>query len=186
MPTPDPAKAKALLAEAGYPDGFKVTMQCQADRYPKGPELCQAVAQMLSRIGIKAEPVPVPHAIFIGHANRHEYSLFTAYALGDTSEPSGTMLTTFVYAERRSAAMFNRGQYSNKTVDDLVYTAQRTIDPAAREKLLDQATEIIAGDEAYWPVLRPLNIEAMRAGIDHTPRADGNVAAAAIHPMPSN
>ena len=185
VPKPDPAKAKALLAEAGYPDGFKVTMQCQSDRFPKGPELCQAVAQMLTRVGIKTEPVPVPHAIFIGHANKHEYSLFTAYMLGDTFEPSATMLTTFVTASPVSGN-FNRGQYSSKTVDDLVYSAQRTIDPAAREKLLDQAAETIAGDLAVWPVLRPLNIEAMRAGLDHTPRADGKVAAAAIHSAPSN
>lgn len=178
---PDPAKARALLAQAGYPNGFKLTMQCQSDRFTNGPALCQAVAQMLTRIGIKTDPVPVPHAIFITHANKFEYSLFTAYALVDTGEPSATMLTTFA-TQGPARGNFNRGEYSNPAVDALIDQSQQEMDPARRQALLDRATATIAADEAWFPVLRPLNIEAMRATLDHTPRGDGEVTAASIHP----
>src|SRR3546814_2975302 len=50
---PDPAKAKKLLAEAGYPDGFEVTLDCPNDRYVNDEKICQAVAGMLARVGIK-------------------------------------------------------------------------------------------------------------------------------------
>ena len=52
----DPAAAKKLLADAGYPDGFEVGMNCPNDRYVNDAEICQAVAAMLARIGVKVEP----------------------------------------------------------------------------------------------------------------------------------
>ena len=129
--------------------------------------------------------MPVPHAIFITHANKHEYSLFTAYMLVDTGEPSATMLTTFA-TQGPARGTFNRGQYSNPDFDALVDAAQREIDPGRRAATLDRATAILAHDVAVIPVLRPLNIEGMRAGLDHTPRGDGVVSAAAIRPTTSH
>ena len=52
-PPHDPAKARELLAEAGYPDGFAVTMDCPNDRYVNDERICQAVASMLAKIGVK-------------------------------------------------------------------------------------------------------------------------------------
>lgn len=179
VPTPDPAAARRLLAEAGHPNGFRLTMHCQSDRFANGSSICQAVAQMLTRAGIRAEPAPVPHAMFIGRANKHEYSLFTAFMLVETGEPSATMLTTLA-----TGGNFNRGQYANAAFDALVDRAQKQIDPAAREATLNQATGMLARDVAYIPLLRPLNIEAMRSGLAHQPRGDGVVAAAAVQSAP--
>jgi peptide/nickel transport system substrate-binding protein len=61
-PAPDPAKAKKLLAEAGYPDGFQVTMDCPNDRYVNDEAICQAVVAMLSRIGVKIDLLAQPKA----------------------------------------------------------------------------------------------------------------------------
>src|ERR1700759_177612 len=61
-PKPDPDGAKKLLAEAGYPDGFEVTMDCPNDRYVNDAAICQAVVGMLARIGVKINLLAQPKA----------------------------------------------------------------------------------------------------------------------------
>jgi peptide/nickel transport system substrate-binding protein len=180
-PAYDPARAKALLAEAGYGHGLRATLDCQADRYANGAAICQAVAQMLTRIGVRTDPVAMPHAVFIGHANRHEYSLFTAFIQVRSGEPSAPLAATFATpGPERDWGVFNRSQYSDKTFDALLEAAQTEIDPIRRETTLRQATRRLMDTVAFFPLLHPLNIEAMRAGLDHTPRADGFVFAADV------
>jgi ABC-type transport system substrate-binding protein len=76
--------------------------------------------------------------------------------------------------------VFNRGQYSDKTFDTLLQAAQTDIDPTRREATLRQAMRRLMDTVAFFPLLHPLNIEAMRAGLDHAPRADGFVFAADV------
>ncbi len=179
----DPAGAKKLLAEAGYPDGFKMTMQCQSDRYPNGPQFCQAVASMFIRIGIRTEPVPVPHNVYVPQANANDYSMFDTFMLMDTFEPSQAMVLTFATkTPSKGWGEFNRGRYSNPDLDQLLDKAAHQVDPIQREATLRQAQAIVINDVAVVPLLRPLNIEAMRTALVHAPRADGFVFAADVHP----
>ncbi|WP_459694330.1 ABC transporter substrate-binding protein, partial [Achromobacter xylosoxidans] len=71
----DVEKAKKLLAEAGFPDGFKLTMHVPNDRYPQGPETAQAVAQFWTRIGVKTQVEVVPWAVYSGRANKNEFAV---------------------------------------------------------------------------------------------------------------
>ncbi len=178
----DPAKAKQLLADAGYPNGFRMTLHCQADRFANGANLCQAVAQMFIRIGVKTEPTAMPHAVFIGHANKHEYSIFTLFMLADTAEPSQAMFDSFAsHKADQGWGAINRGQYSNTTFDNLLEESTHQVDPAQREVTLRKAEEIFTNTDVAWiPLLRPLNIEAMKIGLDHTPRSDGFIFAADV------
>ena len=180
-PAYDPTRAKALLAEAGYKDGLRLTFDCQGDRYANGSAICQAVAQMLTRIGIRTEPVVMPHSMFIGHANKHEYSLFTMFMLVEAGEPSAALAATFATPNTtRGWGTFNRGQYSDPEFDALLESAQTDVDPAKREATLLRATEKLTNDFGFYPLLHPLNIEAMRVTLSHTPRADGYIFAADI------
>ena len=61
-PKADPDAAKKLLAEAGYPDGFEVTMDCPNDRYVNDAAICQAIVGMLARIGVKIDLLAQPKA----------------------------------------------------------------------------------------------------------------------------
>ena len=179
----DPARAKALLADAGYKDGLRVTLQCQGDRYPNGPAICQAVAQMLTRIGLHTDPEVLPHSVFIGHANKHEYSLFTGFMLVETSEPSLPLAGTFATPNTsRDWGVFNRGQYHDPDFDALMEAAQTEMVPQTREDLLRRAMRRLLDQAAFFPLLRPLTIEAMRDGLDHQPRPDGFVFAAEVTP----
>ena len=71
----DVAQAKKLLAEAGFPDGFKLTMHVPNDRYPQGPETAQAVAQFWTRVGVKTQVEVVPWAVYSGRANKNEFAM---------------------------------------------------------------------------------------------------------------
>jgi len=185
LPTPrhDPAEARRLLAEAGYPNGFRLAIDCQNDRFVNDATICQVIAQMLTRIGIVATPDVMPHAVWVPRANRKEFSFFTTFWTFDTPEPSIVLISQFATADpARGRGAFNRGSYSNPAFDTLLDQALSTMDRDTREKRLIQATDIVIRDHATVPLHHQFNIEAMTSAIHHTPRSDGHVLAADITP----
>ncbi|CAN0339474.1 unnamed protein product, partial [Chrysoparadoxa australica] len=66
----DPEGAKKLLAEAGYPDGFKMKIHGPNDRYINDAKILEAIGQMITRIGIKAEVITMPRSVFFGRASK--------------------------------------------------------------------------------------------------------------------
>ena len=181
-PAFDPIKARALLSEAGYPDGFHMSIHCQL-RFYNAEGLCQAIAQMFTRVGVRTEPVPMPHPIYVAQSMRHEFSFGTAFTLVDFVDPSNPLIS--VNATYGGGAEGwgngNRGRYSNPALDELLRRSEVETDPATRLALLKQATQLSLDDEAFMPLFRPLNVEAMRAGFSHQPAADGYVLAADVH-----
>jgi peptide/nickel transport system substrate-binding protein len=123
----------------------------------------------------------MPHAVWVPHANKHEFSFFTTFWTFDTPEPSIVLISQFSTPDAaRGRGAFNRGGYSNPEFDAVLDTALRTMDRGKRENLLIQATDMEIRDHATVPLHHQFNIEAMNTGIRHTPRADGHVLAADI------
>ena len=185
LPPPryEPAAAKRLLAEAGFPDGFHLAVDCQNDRFVNDATICQTIAQMLTHVGIVTTPEVMPHAVWVPRANKHEFSFFTTFWTFDTPEPSIVLISQFETPDpARGKGAFNRGGYSNPEFDLLLETALQTMDRDQREKLLIKATDIEIRDHATVPLHHQFNIEAMTAAIRHTPRTDGHVLAADITP----
>lgn len=179
----DPAEARRLLAEAGYPNGFRLTISCQNDRFVNDAAICQAVAQMLTRVGIAAAPEVMPHAVWVPRANRKEFSFFTTFWTFDMPEPSIVLISQFATADpARGRGAFNRGSYSNPRFDSILERALTTIDRARRETLLIEATRIAFQDYATVPLHHQFNIEAMTTRVRHTPRPDGRILAADVVP----
>ena len=185
LPPPryDPAAARRLLAEAGYPNGFRLTMDCQNDRFVNDAAICQTIAQMLTHVGIATTPEVMPHAVWVPRANRHEFSFFTTFWTFDTPEPSIVLISQFETPDpAHGRGAFNRGGYSNPEFDVVLETALKTMDRDQREKLLIRATDIEVRAHATVPLHHQFNIEAMTTTIRHTPRADGHILAADIQP----
>jgi peptide/nickel transport system substrate-binding protein len=158
-------------------------MDCQNDRFVNDAAICQAIAQMLTRVGITTTPEVMPHAVWVPRANRKEFSFFTTFWTFDTPEPSIVLISQFATADpARGLGAFNRGSYSNPLFDQILSQALTTTDPGAREKLLIQATDIVIREHATVPLHHQFNIEAMTTSLHHTPRADGHVLAADITP----
>jgi peptide/nickel transport system substrate-binding protein len=174
----DPEKAKRLLTEAGFPNGFKVTLHGPAGRYPNDTKIIEAVAQMLSRIGIEATIETMPPTQFFTRATsgadgEPEFSLFLAgwaASSGENSSPLKGLVAT--HNKETSFGLSNRGRYSNKAVDDALDTALRTLDNALLNAGLARATELALADTALIPILHPLNTWGVRRGLAYRARAD--------------
>ena len=180
----DPDGAKKLLAEAGYPDGFSLTIHGPNDRYVNDDQVAQAIAQMLSRIGIATRVETMPSAIYFTRANKLEFSLMLVGWGSDTAEASSplkALLATF--SSEKGMGQANRGRYSNPKMDALLQQALATVDDAKREKLLQDATQIAMSDVGIVPLYHQENVWAARKGIAYTPRADERTFAFEFRPQ---
>ncbi|MGL4635077.1 MAG: ABC transporter substrate-binding protein [Beijerinckiaceae bacterium] len=171
--------ARALLREAGYPEGFKLTIHGPNGRYPNDTKIVEAIAQMLTRVGIETTVETLPPANFFsrgstgGPNQTPEFSMIMAgwgAAGGENSDPLKNLVATF--DRNKGLGSSNRGRYSNKAFDEALATALSTVDDAKRASLLAAATEIAIKDAGVIPLYFPLNTWAARAGLVVSPRTD--------------
>jgi peptide/nickel transport system substrate-binding protein len=171
----DAEGARKLLTEAGYPNGFGLTIHGPNDRYPNDEKVLQAVGPMFNRIGIDTKVVTMPWATFAGQSSNPTYA-FSVMLVGwgaDTGEVSSP-LRSLLATVNREAGMggSNRGRYSNPKMDALLAQALGTVDDEKREKLLQEASEVAIGDMGLIPLHYQINVWAMRKGLTYAPRAD--------------
>ena len=139
----DPDGAKKLLAEAGYPDGFKLTIHGPTGRYINDEKIVQAVAQMLTRVGIASKVETAPMGPYSGRASKQEFSFHMVgwgASTGEASSPLRSLLATF--NRDKGLGAVNRGRYSNPKVDYLVEQALQQVDDENRRAMLQQATKL--------------------------------------------
>ncbi len=182
-PPYDPAQAKKLLAEAGYPKGFRIALHGPNDRYVNDARIVQAIGQMWTRIGVRTEVDPLPWTSFVGQANKQAFSAFLFGWGSGTAEASDPLIAqnaTFDPAKGRGAA--NRGRYSNPALDRLIDQALATADDAAREKLQQQAQRVAFDDVAIIPLHIQKNIWATRAGLTYVPTVGENLRLTDVRP----
>jgi peptide/nickel transport system substrate-binding protein len=164
----DPDGAKKLLAEAGYPQGFQLTITGPNDRYINDARILQAVGQMFSRIGIETKVDAMPQSVFFPRASKLEFSVMLVgwgSGTGEASSPLKSLLAT--YDPSKGWGPSNRGRYSNPKLDALLDEALRTIDSAKREKLLQEATEVGIGDLGIIPLHYEVSTWALRKGLTY-------------------
>ncbi|MBI3706592.1 MAG: ABC transporter substrate-binding protein [Proteobacteria bacterium] len=167
LPRPDLARARALMAEAGYGDGFRLTLHATSNRYVNDAKLAQTMAQMLARIGVEAGVNAMPVAIYYGPARKFEFSM----NLVGWGHPSGDAMTVMREA-LRTGSINNYGRWSNAEYDALLDRAERDMDLARRGQLLQQAQRIATADVALLPTHFQVNIWATRRGLRIEPRID--------------
>jgi len=157
-PKADPDAAKKLLADAGYPGGFEVTMDCPNDRYVNDAAICQAVVGMLARIGVKVNLLAQPKALYFGKVLKPGGFQTSFYLLGWTpaSMDSHNVLHDIMGcrddAKDPTRGEANLGGYCNKDLDALTDKILVESDTAKRDQLIKQAFEIGIKDYGYIPL----------------------------------
>ncbi len=172
-PAYDPDKARALLAEAGYPDGFSFGLKCPNDRYLNDESVCQAVTGMLAQVGMRATLDAMPVQNYWPELRADNYDM---YLLGwspgtfDAEHPIRFLAAT--PNEEKKLGSWNFGGYSNAQIDEMLPMIQSEIDDSKRQSMLDAATKIMQEEVAYVPMyVQPL-VWGTRSNIEMTQRPD--------------
>jgi peptide/nickel transport system substrate-binding protein len=173
--------AKKLLAEAGYADGFEVTLDCPNDRYVNDAAICQAVVGMLARIGVKVDLLAQPKAQFFAKVLKPGGYKTSFFLLGWTpaTQDSHNVLHDILGCrddpKDSTRGEANLGGYCNKDLDALTDKILVESDTAKRDQMIKQAFEISIKDWAYIP----LHQQALSWGVSRkvklTQRADNQV-----------
>lgn len=181
----DPEGAKRLLAEAGYPDGFRLTIHAPAGRYVNDEKIAQAVAQMLTRVGIVSKVETMPMAPYSARASRQEFSFHLVgwgASTGEASSPLRSLVATF--DRDKGTGAVNWGRYSNPALDALIAEAVEEVDDGKRLALLQQATRLAMADLGLMPLHFQFATWATRKGIAYAPRTDEYTLAFQFRPVP--
>ncbi|MFT8244658.1 ABC transporter substrate-binding protein [Roseomonas sp. BN140053] len=183
-PAVDLDRARRLLAEAGYPQGFRITLHGPNDRYMNDARIIQAIGQMWTRIGVRTQVEAQPWAAYIARAGRHDYSaglVGWGISSAEATSPLRSLLATITPA--RGWGGSNRGAYSNPALDAKLSEALRTLDDGQRERVLQDATRMAVDDVGIIPIHIQKNIWAMRRGLRHDARADELTRAQDVRPV---
>ncbi len=150
----DVEAAKALMADAGYPDGFEVTMDCPNDRYVNDERICQAVASMLARIGVKVDLLAQTKSKYFGKVLAQNDYDTSFYLLGWTPSTfdSHNPISTLMSCREDGKGAFNLGGYCNERVTALADMIQTETDQEKRQTLINEAFKIHAEDVGHIPL----------------------------------
>jgi peptide/nickel transport system substrate-binding protein len=172
IPPYDPNKAKSLLAAAGYPDGFKITLHCTNDRYVNDAKICQALGQMFSRIGVRTNVVTLPSSAYFKQVNPSTgegasifLSSWSAAGSGEADVLTNTLQT---FDAQKKAGTWNLGRYSNSALDALIRKYIVTRDNAERWALEANAMELAMKDFAMLPLHDQSVVVATRKQLGYT------------------
>jgi peptide/nickel transport system substrate-binding protein len=177
----DPDEAKKLLTEAGYPDGFEITMDCPNDRYVNDSAICQAVVGMLARVGVKVELLAQPKQQYFAKVLKPGGFKTSFYLLGWTPASSDAHNVLHDIMGCRgdendpTRGEANLGGYCNRQMDAIADKVLIETDTAKRNELIKQAFEIGIKDYGYIP----LHQQALAWGVSNKvklfQRADNEV-----------
>ncbi|MDQ6679802.1 MAG: ABC transporter substrate-binding protein, partial [Pseudomonadota bacterium] len=170
---PDPAKAKQLLSQAGYPNGFSLVLGTPNGRYINDTKIAQTLASMWSRIGIKTTVDAAAPPVFFSKRNEYAYSAYMAGWATATGEMSNTLDSLLVTPDKqKGVGTTNKSRYSNPAMDKLVESAGTTMDDKERGAMLAKASELAMADYAMLPIHFEHSVWAMKKGLKFEGRAD--------------
>jgi peptide/nickel transport system substrate-binding protein len=175
----DVEAAKKLLADAGYPNGFEVTLDCPNDRYVNDEAICQAVTSMLARAGVKINLLAQPRAKYFAKVLASGGFDTDFYLLGWTpgSFDSWNVITNLAGCrdDKGKGGPFNLGNYCNPKVDDLAKQILVEGDLAKRDGLIADAYRTLHEEVSHIPLHQQALAWGIAKGFEMTQRPDNQI-----------
>ncbi|GAB3662501.1 ABC transporter substrate-binding protein [Ramlibacter alkalitolerans] len=172
----DADAAKKLLAEAGYPNGFEVTMNCPNDRYVNDSRICQAVAANLSRIGVKINLAAETKGTYFPKILRRDTSFYLLGWTPSTVDAGDPLNAIMSCVDDKGAGQFNLGAYCNPKVDELTHKVQQETDKAKRNAMIHEAFKIHQDDIGHIPLHQQALAWGVSKRVDVVQRPDNNLS----------
>jgi len=152
----DPAKARQLLADAGYPNGFELTMDCPNDRYVNDEKICQAVASMLAKVGVKVKVLAQTKSKYFGKVlaqNGYDTSFFLlGWTPGTMDSHQAIEPLMSCRTKEKGRGLFNLGGYCNERVYELAPAIESETDQAKRAAMIREAFQIHKDEIGHIPL----------------------------------
>lgn len=179
----DVARARALLAEAGYPNGFRFPLFCSSDRLPGDGATCTALGQLFARIGLDVQVNAQPRTVFFPARTRGDHPI-TMAGWGTLTGEAGYTLSSFVHCRRPGGryGAFNVSHFCNDDLDRIIAEAMGTLDDTRRRALFQEAQDRAVAEAGQIPIVTLPTVWAGRANLTWTPRADEDTLAFFIRP----
>jgi peptide/nickel transport system substrate-binding protein len=169
----DQTRARQLLAEAGYPNGFEVTLDCPNNRYVNDEEICIAVAAMLTRVGIVTKVTAMPRATYFPKLEKHDTSFFMLGWGGAITDAQTTLSPVLRSPDEKTGnGGFNYGRYLNPRLDALIDAAAVEMNPDRRRQVVWDALKEHNAQVHHVPLHRQMIPWAMRSNVTVVHRAD--------------
>jgi peptide/nickel transport system substrate-binding protein len=169
----DVEKSRQLLAQAGYPNGFEVTLDCPNNRYINDEQICLAVAAMMARVGIQTKVTTMPRATYFPKLEKFETSMYMLGWGGGATDAQFVLSPVLRSLDKATGqGGFNYGRYSNPKLDALIDAAAAEMNVDKRKDLIRQALAEHNAHVHHVPLHRQMIPWAMRANVNVVHRAD--------------
>ncbi|WP_322867452.1 ABC transporter substrate-binding protein [Aquicoccus sp. G2-2] len=180
----DPKNAEKLLAEAGYAKGFSFNLNCPNDRYVNDADICQAMAAMLAKVGLRPHLVTEPRQIHFQKVDTHQVDM---YMLGWATLPmldGFSVLSAMLATPEGAYGTYTPQGYSNPKLDALTKAVAEEMDPDKRRDMMVQAFMLEKKDIAWLPLHQQPLSWAANNKVDIPQAADGLVRLWYAHVKP--
>jgi peptide/nickel transport system substrate-binding protein len=171
----DKAKAKALLAEAGYPNGFDVTLDCPNNRYVNDEKICQALAAMWAQIGVNTAVNAMPRATYFPRLEKLDTSLYMLGWGGGATDAIFVLQPVLAAYNGKGDGDYNYGRYANARQDEAIAKVKIEMNAEQRLKEIRAALALQAAEVNHLPLHRQIVPWAARANVTAVHRADNQV-----------
>jgi peptide/nickel transport system substrate-binding protein len=168
----DLAAAKKLMAEAGYADGFEVTLDCPNNRYINDEELCIALAGMWSQLKVRVKVNAQPRATYFPKVEKLDTSMYMLGWGGQITDAETTFTPIYRMRGDKGVGYYNWGNVRNEKLDALAAASSREPDPEKRKALIRQAFLEHNAQVHHIPLHRQFIPWAMRENVTVVHRAD--------------
>lgn len=161
----DPAAARKLLADAGYPSGFGFTLNCPNDRYVNDEKICLALAAMWARVGVRVRVATTTRAVYFQKMGKLDTSAFMIGWGGGS--PDAIFLLKPVLHSRNAlgAGDANYGNFTHPKLDQLIEAIESEMDPARRAVMVNDALRIVQDEVLVIPLHRQVVAWVSRAHV---------------------